>query len=289
LQRPKSKSMLNRILIIILLSITNSVFASDYKILSSTKDTLKTEIVKDKVFVLHKVQAGQTLYSLVRMYNSTMTEVMAANPVLNNQVAIKVNQVLYFPLMKNGKQVTAKAFKREEKASKKEITDKKGIHEVSAGETVYSISRKYNIDISDFVEANGIEENKLGQGQKLIIDPEEIKKVLKSSVLDKPKFIVLEQIAVGKKITQEGVAEVINTTNRSNNYLALHRTAPVGSIIKITNEANGASITAKVVGNLSETGPDQEILVKLSPYAYYKLKPKDSKIRAEVVYFETAK
>jgi LysM repeat protein len=241
--------MLNRILIIILLSITNSAFASDYKILSSTKDTLKTEIIKDKVFVLHKVQAGQTLYSLVRMYNSTMPEVMAANPVLNNQVAIKVNQVLYFPLMKNGKQVTAKAFKKEEKASKKEIADKKGIHEVSAGETVYSISRKYNIDISDFVEANGIEENKLGQGQKLIIDPEEIKKVLKKSVLDKPKFIALEQVAVGKKITQEGVAEVINTTNRSNNYLALHRTAPVGSIIKITNEANGATITAKVVGN----------------------------------------
>lgn len=287
--------MLNRILIIILLSITNSAFASNYKILSSTKDTLKTEIIKDKVFVLHKVQAGQTLYSLVKMYNSTMPEVMAANPGLNNQVAIKVNQVLYFPLMKNGKQVTAKAFKKEEKVSKKEIAGKKeivgkkGIHEVSAGETVYSISKKYNIDISDFVEANGIEENKLGQGQKLIIDPEEIKKVLKKSVLDKPKFIALEQIAVGKKITQEGVAEVINTTNRSNNYLALHRTAPVGSIIKITNGANGATITAKVVGNLSETGPDQEILVKLSPYAYYKLKPKDSKIRAEVVYFETAK
>lgn len=281
--------MLNRILIIILLSITNSAFASNYKILSSTKDTLKTEIIKDKVFVLHKVQAGQTLYSLVRMYNSTMPEVMAANPVLNNQVAIKVNQVLYFPLMKNGKQVTAKALKKEEKSSKKEIAGTKGIHEVSAGETVYSISRKYNIDISDFVEANGIEENKLSQGQKLIIDPEEIKKALKSSILDKPKFIALEQVAVGKKITQEGVAEVINTTNRSNNYLALHRTAPVGSIIKITNGANGATITAKVVGNLSETGPDQEILVKLSPYAYYKLKPKDSKIRAEVVYFETAK
>jgi hypothetical protein len=71
--------------------------------------------------------------------------------------------------------------------------------------------------------------------------------------------------------------------------LALHRTAKIGSNIKVTNEATGISITAKVVANLSQKGPDENIMLKLSPYAFYKLRPKDSKMRATVEYYLPSK
>jgi hypothetical protein len=53
----------------------------------------------------------------------------------------------------------------------------------------------------------------------------------------------------------------------------------------VTNEATGLTITAKVVANLSQKGPDENIMLKLSPYAFYKLRPRDSKMRATVEYY----
>jgi hypothetical protein len=80
-------------------------------------------------------------------------------------------------------------------------------------------------------------------------------------------------------------AQVVKTKNRTRKFLALHRTAKRGSIVKVTNEANGTAIYAKIVGNLNPVGPDQKIMLKLSPLAYYQLKPKDSKMRAKIEYY----
>ena len=44
----------------------------------------------------------------------------------------------------------------------------------------------------------------------------------------------------------------------------------------------------RVVANLNAVGPDQETMLKLSPYAFYKLGPKDSKIRAKVEFYVPA-
>ncbi|MFM9057258.1 MAG: LysM peptidoglycan-binding domain-containing protein, partial [Bacteroidota bacterium] len=55
-------------------------------------------------------------------------------------------------------------------------------------------------------------------------------------------------------------------TNKGKFY-ALHRTAPLGTIIKVTNRMNNNSVYVKVVGILQETGDNENIICKITQAA----------------------
>ncbi|WP_405514882.1 LysM peptidoglycan-binding domain-containing protein [Spirosoma sp. KNUC1025] len=88
----------------------------------------------------------------------------------------------------------------------------------------------------------------------------------------------------GRRISDSGVAEVIEGTDGSGKYLALHRTAPIGTLVQVRNEFNNQSLWVKVIGRLPNTGINDKILIKLSTQAFSKLSPEDRRFRAEVSY-----
>ncbi len=88
----------------------------------------------------------------------------------------------------------------------------------------------------------------------------------------------------GRRISDSGVAEMIDGTDGSGKYLALHRTAPIGTLVQVRNEFNNQSVWVKVVGRLPNTGVNDKILIKLSTQAFAKLSPEDRRFRAEVSY-----
>jgi len=88
----------------------------------------------------------------------------------------------------------------------------------------------------------------------------------------------------GRRISENGVAELIDGASDSNKYLALHRTAPAGTLVQVRNEFNNQSIWVKVIGKLPDTGINDKILIKLSARAFEKLSPQDRRFRAEVSY-----
>lgn len=266
--------------LILFLSVARCAFASDF----INPDSLITENINNLVYIKHKVSDGETLYSLLKKYNANSAEVINVNPELSTNGNIKKGQYIKFPLIVNGKHVSAAYYKKKNKPVKNESP---GVHLVKAGETIFSLSKQYKIDISDFVISNQITDNKIKIGQKLIIEPGKIEELVKKHNTTEKEVIVYKP--VGKKYLEEGLAEVIGTKNKTNKMLAMHRNAPKGSTIKITNEANGQFVIAKVVGHLKPYGADQDIMIKLSPYAYYALRPKDSRIRAKVEYYSTKK
>jgi LysM repeat protein len=286
--------MIKGIFILLITSLTT--FASSK---NPQKDTLNTEVIDNIVYILHKVEPGQTLYSLVNKFKCTVAEVAKINPTLKSDVTIKIGQTLKFPMIRNGKHVSAWAYqaslkkstpakpnntlKYQSKTIQQINQPKSKFHVIKTGETIFSISKLYDLDISYLVVANSISDNKIRIGDKLLIDIVEIEKI--STALEKKMTQTLVVEPIGIKMEETGVAEVINTSNRTTKYLALHRTAKVGSNIKVTNEATGLTITAKVVANLNQKGPDENIMLKLSPYAFYKLRPRDSKMRATVEYY----
>ena len=73
-------------------------------------------------------------------------------------------------------------------------------------------------------------------------------------------------------------------SSTSNKYYALHKTAPIGTIIKITNRMNSTSIYVKVVGRLPETGENEGILIKVSKAGADKLGVIDQRFQAQLVY-----
>lgn len=88
----------------------------------------------------------------------------------------------------------------------------------------------------------------------------------------------------GRRLSSSGVAEMIEGNDGSGKYLALHRTAPIGTLIQVRNEFNNQSIWVKVIGRLPNTGVNDKILIKLSTQAFAKLSPEDRRFRAEVSY-----
>jgi len=67
-------------------------------------------------------------------------------------------------------------------------------------------------------------------------------------------------------------------------YLALHKTAPVGTIMQVKNAMNGLYVYVRVIGKLPNTGENNNILVRLSPRAVQKLGTSDSRFRVETNY-----
>jgi LysM repeat protein len=88
----------------------------------------------------------------------------------------------------------------------------------------------------------------------------------------------------GRRLSTTGVAEMIEGPDGSGKYLALHRTAPIGTLVQVRNAFNNQSIWVKVVGRLPDTGVNDKILIKLSSQAFAKLSPDDRRFRAEVSY-----
>ncbi|QHV97213.1 LysM peptidoglycan-binding domain-containing protein [Spirosoma endbachense] len=87
----------------------------------------------------------------------------------------------------------------------------------------------------------------------------------------------------GRRIATSGVAEMIEGDD-SGKYLALHRKAPIGTLVQVRNEFNNQSLWVKVIGRLPDTGVNDKILIKLSTQAFAKLSPEDRRFRAEVSY-----
>jgi LysM repeat protein len=88
----------------------------------------------------------------------------------------------------------------------------------------------------------------------------------------------------GRRIAETGLADVIDPADTSPKLLALHRSAPVGSLIQVKNDSSNQTLWVKVIGRLPDTGLNDRVIVKLSARAFAKLSPNTQRFRAEVSY-----
>ena len=85
------------------------------------------------------------------------------------------------------------------------------------------------------------------------------------------------------RVVESGLgASIENSTTEK--YLALHKTAPVGTIMQVKNAMNGLYVYVRVIGKLPNTGENNNILVRLSPRAVQKLGTSDGRFRVETNY-----
>ena len=86
-----------------------------------------------------------------------------------------------------------------------------------------------------------------------------------------------------RRVSESGLATTIQT-DASDKYLALHKTAPVGTIMQVRNIMNGQSVYVRVIGQLPDTGENTNILVRLSKKAVQRLATPDQRFRVETNY-----
>ena len=140
-------------------------------------------------------------------------------------------------------------------------------HIIKKGETLYSISKNYNISVNYLKKINNLNSNSLSIGQRIIIEIIEDNNEL-NSFTNK----------------EEGFASTIEDNISSDKYLALHKTATIGTIIFVKNQMNDNVVIVRVIGALPNTGINDKINIKLSRVAFEKLDAKDDIIPVELTY-----
>lgn len=182
-------NFLKSFLLILSLVVTSTLNAQDEK----NKSSIIEEIGQQKYYI-HLVQPGEDLEQVAELYGVTVKEIYESTPGLFEGDKVQANHILRIPLKDNElkeRKITdtvAHSFEKSirtklpgERVSRKQKPDEKGIqtevntdrfeiHTIKPNETLYSISRKYNVDVQDISNANpGLAISDLDVGQKLKI------------------------------------------------------------------------------------------------------------------------
>lgn len=127
----------------------------------SVERTANKVILEGKVYYIHVVKPGQTLYAISRAYNISQKEIAIENPGVIS--GIQIGQSLKIPVEPS---------LREEVDTSDALEQGKAIqvHIVEKGETLYGISRHYGLSEEMLMQANrGVTARNLKNGQRLII------------------------------------------------------------------------------------------------------------------------
>lgn len=123
------------------------------------KQARKEEVTAEGAYLLHTVQKKETLFSISKKYNVELNTLMDLNPEAAK--SLSRGSVIRVPVEKIGG--------IDEKFVEPAKNDSLINHEVSEGETLYSISKKYNVSVDSILAVNPVDVNNLSIGQWVII------------------------------------------------------------------------------------------------------------------------
>jgi LysM repeat protein len=138
---------------------------------SLTIEPTPTDLVQSSTdsedLCVHEVQRGDTLFRIAQAYDTTVDDIVAANPDLNPTLILVGEEIIIPDCNPDGSDV---AEATEDVTTIGALGDL--IHTVSAGETLGQIANRYGVTIDSIVEANDLADaNRLSIGQELLIPP----------------------------------------------------------------------------------------------------------------------
>jgi LysM repeat protein len=116
-----------------------------------------------------QIEKGQTLYSLSKKYNCTITEIKAWNDLSGS--SLQIGQKLKIETANQGT-----ANKLVSEGETKEKTTRLITHVVKKGETLYQLAKDYACSIDDIVNWNNLESTNIHPNQELVIGSKHAKK-----------------------------------------------------------------------------------------------------------------
>lgn len=139
-------------------------------ILSFNKITAQDSIIE------HKIQKGETAYFIAQKYKVSVDEIYKLNP--ESQNGIKDNQIIKIPVH----------------SAEKQNPNQQITHIVGAKETLFGLSKQYNVSVEAIQNANPILANGLQIGQEL-------------SIPQNPANLSKTEITASSKVTHQVVAK----------------------------------------------------------------------------------
>lgn len=133
---------------------------------SIIKPNPKGGITVDKTEKIHTVKKGETLSAIARKYLASVAEIKTWNNLTSNTIYSDQKLVIY---PKSGNYHTPQPVVPIQKSLKTSSTNSANLHTVQDNETIYSISRKYNMTTTELKTLNNLKDNSIKAGQKLKI------------------------------------------------------------------------------------------------------------------------
>ncbi|MEO6903014.1 MAG: LysM peptidoglycan-binding domain-containing protein [Bacteroidia bacterium] len=166
--RKKQISVFIFIFIFILCLMGNS-FISYSQGIKGIKKNNSTVVIDGNTYILHTIGKGQTLFAISKIYKCEPGEILKANPQAKN--AIRAGQVLKIPVKKaSGTSTKPIEIVKKETAPKEIDTARFIYHTVQKGQSIYSITKQYNITNTELRALNQDLENGIQIGQVLKIE-----------------------------------------------------------------------------------------------------------------------
>ena len=256
----------------------------------------------------HIVKSSETLYSISRQYNVPVADLRKWNNLSDDNIAVGQKLVINT----TNESSVQSTYQLSNSTNAPSAAGRK-THTVAASQTLYSISRMYNVTTDEIREWNRLEGNSLSIGQVLIVSApsssivrsqESNSSMLPTSgsqdnvpkdstlpsanELNNNKPLPAETTEAieepGEKIVQKGMAELVENPTDTKKYLALHRNAPIGTIMQVRNEMNNQTVFVRIVGSIPPTGDNAKVILQISKKAYDRLGAVDSRFPVEISY-----
>jgi len=335
--------MINRLSLLLFISLSFILVSTSETSASvlSPADSVRVRWIDGKKYLLHKVEPQETWGSLSKRYKCSIQDLKQSN---NGVQDLKIGQIINIPAAPSTPTAVAEPKVTEKKPASE--TQKKVVPPISTtntnalpgkspifytvkpGETLYSLSKRFEQSVQDLTNYNQLSSTTLKEGQKLIVGyasarsnasvstapiakqeskttPSEnlaVTQVTKvSPVSEKPAPTPVNNFERATKtvspvkkgnggktlmqVTETGVATWIQDGQiNQDKYYGLHRTAPIGTIIKVTNRMNNQFVYVKIVGVLPNTGENDNVIVKVSQAVSGKLNALDALFQVELSY-----
>ena len=269
----------------------------------SNNPSTKTTVKNGKNFIEHTVTAKDTYYQLSRIYGVPVKDIMNAN----NKKNLRVGDAVFIPskeaLIKE--EIKKEIAKTENEKDSKTLGNPNGEtiqakilteYKVGNNETLYSIAKRFATSVENIKKVNSLDSDTVREGQTLKIPDGNVIVIQKETApaainIPIPDNISKEEIEFEtnrygiREKKEKGIGiwmENLESGGRSN--LALHRTAPVGTILKITNPLTKSVTFAKVVGKFSDTSESRDAIVILSKSAASYIGALDKRFLIEIAY-----
>lgn len=164
--------------------------------------------VKSSAYLTHTVKTGENLYQISKLYSVSVNDILLANPGLTESV-VKLGQIIRVPNHQHKKILTNSETKANELkpkvAPKVELVPKnKKYHTVEAGQTMYAISKLYNVKIEDIQKWNNIKDFNLELGSQIIISDEKevLKPIIKNEIIKQEIKEKIKEVDTSNKIVE---------------------------------------------------------------------------------------
>lgn len=211
--------------------------------------------IKNNQFAMieHVVQEKQTLYAISKLYNVSIEDIKAWNHLADN--SIKVGSTILIRSQKAGESL---AVSTTEPVQKTVVSETPPVVKTSSEEqpaivkapapAIPSVKPTAEVSKPATVPSSSGSGGLQGQLEDGYVSAKNSGKTLQSS---------------------RGTITWIATENpkMTESFFALHKTAPVGTVVRVTNLVNKRVVFVKVIGKLPETSDNINIVLRLSSAA----------------------